>query len=57
MHCIYKGQEFGGTEMGESKSEEKMHTRHFILHRYSYEYIENSLVTPLDFTVRENNVK
>lgn len=50
MHCIYKGQEFGGTEMGESKSEEKMHMRHFILNRYSYKCIENSSVMHLDFT-------
>lgn len=49
-HCIYKGQEFGGTGMGESQSEEKMHVRHLILNRYSYKCIENSSVMHLDFT-------
>lgn len=50
MHCIYKGQEFGGTEMRKSKSEEKMHMRYFILNRFGYKCIENSSVTHPDFT-------
>lgn len=28
MHCIYEGQEFGGTEMGESRSENVQNTLH-----------------------------